>query len=153
MIRIADEVREASAVVALETTLVAHGFPAGEGLAVAAESERRIRDVGAVPATIGVLDGEIRVGLSPEELERFDADARKVGPRDLAVCVVQRAVGARTVACEFLQPATSPSSSAASHARRAAASSSSGTELEWSMLPTAARCFAMTPVIAAAFGW
>ena len=97
MIRIADEVREASAVVALETTLVAHGFPAGEGLAVAAESERRIRDVGAVPATIGVLDGEIRVGLSPEELERFDADARKVGPRDLAVCVVQRAVGATTV--------------------------------------------------------
>lgn len=97
MIRIANEVREASAVVALETTLVAHGFPAGEGLAVAAESERRIRDVGAVPATIGVLDGEIRVGLSPEELERFDADARKVGPRDLAVCVVQRAVGATTV--------------------------------------------------------
>jgi pseudouridine-5'-phosphate glycosidase len=97
VIRIADEVREASAVVALETTLVAHGFPAGEGLAVAAESERRVRDVGAVPATIGLLDGEIRVGLSPEELERFDADARKVGPRDLAVCVVQRAVGATTV--------------------------------------------------------
>jgi pseudouridine-5'-phosphate glycosidase len=97
VIRIADEVREASAVVALETTLVAHGFPAGEGLAVAAESERRVRDVGAVPATIGVLDGEIRVGLSPEELERFGAGARKVGPRDLAVCVVQRAVGATTV--------------------------------------------------------
>jgi pseudouridine-5'-phosphate glycosidase len=50
-----------------------------------------------VPATIGVLDGEIRVGLSTEELERFDADARKVGPRDLAACVVQRAVGATTV--------------------------------------------------------
>jgi pseudouridylate synthase len=97
VIRVADEVREASAVVALETTLVAHGFPVGEGLAVAAESERRVRDVGAVPATIGVLDGEIRVGLSPEELERFDAGARKVGPRDLAVCVVQRAVGATTV--------------------------------------------------------
>jgi pseudouridine-5'-phosphate glycosidase len=97
VIRVADEVREARAVVALETTLVAHGFPAGEGVAVAAESEQRVRDAGAVPATIGVLDGEIRVGLSLPELERFDASARKAGPRDLAVCVVQRAVGATTV--------------------------------------------------------
>lgn len=97
MIRVAEEVREARAVVALETTLVAHGFPAGEGVAVAAESEQRVRDAGAVPATIGVLDGEIRVGLSFAELERFDAAARKAGPRDLAVCVVQRAVGATTV--------------------------------------------------------
>jgi pseudouridylate synthase len=97
VIRVADEVREARAVVALETTLVAHGFPAGEGVAVAAESEQRVRDAGAVPATLGVLDGEIRVGLSLAELERFDASARKAGPRDLAVCVVQRAVGATTV--------------------------------------------------------
>jgi pseudouridine-5'-phosphate glycosidase len=97
VIRVADEVREARAVVALETTLVAHGFPAGEGVAVAAESEQCVRDAGAVPATIGVLDGEIRVGLSLAELERFDASARKAGPRDLAVCVVQRAVGATTV--------------------------------------------------------
>jgi pseudouridine-5'-phosphate glycosidase len=97
VIRISEEVRNAQAVVALETTLVAHGFPPGEGLAVAAESEQRVRDAGGVPATIGVLDGEIRVGLSADELERFDAAARKVGPRDLAVCVAQRAVGATTV--------------------------------------------------------
>jgi pseudouridine-5'-phosphate glycosidase len=97
VIRIADEVREARAVVALETTLVAHGFPPGDGVAVAAESERRVRESGAVPATVGVLDGEIRIGLSAEELERFDASARKVGPRDLAVCATQRAVGATTV--------------------------------------------------------
>lgn len=97
MIVVAEEVREAQAVVALETTLVAHGFPAGEGLAVALESERLVRDAGAVPATIGVLDGVIRVGLLPDELERFDAAARKVGPRDLAACVAQRAVGATTV--------------------------------------------------------
>ena len=97
MIRLSDEVREARAVVALETTLIAHGFPAGEGVAVGAESERRVREAGAVPATIGVLDGEIRVGLAPEELERFDASARKAGPRDLAVCIAQRAVGATTV--------------------------------------------------------
>jgi pseudouridylate synthase len=97
MIVISDEVREAKAVVALETTLVAHGFPPGEGVGVALESERRVRDAGAVPATIGVLDGEIRVGLSADELERFDGAARKAGPRDLAVCATQGAVGATTV--------------------------------------------------------
>ena len=97
MIRVSEEVRAADAVVALETTLVAHGFPPGDGLAVAAESEQRVRNAGAVPATIGVLDGEIRVGLSLAELERFDASARKAGPRDLAVCVAQGAVGATTV--------------------------------------------------------
>jgi pseudouridine-5'-phosphate glycosidase len=97
VIVVSDEVREASAVVALETTLIAHGFPAGEGVAVGLESERRVREAGAVPATIGVLDGEIRVGLTEDELTRFDAGARKVGPRDLAACVVQGAIGATTV--------------------------------------------------------
>ncbi|MGZ8692683.1 MAG: pseudouridine-5'-phosphate glycosidase [Gaiellaceae bacterium] len=97
MIVVSDEVREAAAVVALETTLVAHGFPAGEGIAVGLEAERRVRAAGAVPATIGVLDGKIRVGLSEEELARFDASARKAGPRDLAACMVQGAVGATTV--------------------------------------------------------
>jgi len=97
VIRVSEEVRAADAVVALETTLVAHGFPPGDGLAVAAESEQRVRDAGAVPATIGVLDGEIRVGLSLADLERFDASARKAGPRDLAVCVAQGAAGATTV--------------------------------------------------------
>jgi len=98
VIRVSEEVREAGgAVVALETTLVAHGFPAGEGVAVGLESERRVRAAGAVPATIGVLDGEIVVGLTEAELQRFGADARKVGPRDLAAATVQRAVGATTV--------------------------------------------------------
>ena len=97
MIRVSDEVRAATAVVALETTLVAHGFPPGEGIEVALESERRVREAGAVPATIGVLEGEIRVGLSEEELDRFTPEARKVGPRDLAGCVVSGETGATTV--------------------------------------------------------
>jgi pseudouridine-5'-phosphate glycosidase len=97
VIRITDEVREARAVVLLETTLVAHGFPPGEGVEVGLESERQVRAAGAVPATVGVLDGEIVVGLTESELGRFGADARKVGPRDLAVAVAQRAVGATTV--------------------------------------------------------
>ncbi len=97
MIRLSDEVREANAVVALETTIVAHGFPAGEGVAVGLESERRVREAGAVPATIGVLDGEIRVGLTEAELERFDSFARKAGPRELAMCVAGGEIGATTV--------------------------------------------------------
>jgi pseudouridine-5'-phosphate glycosidase len=97
VIRVSDEVRGSTAVVALETTLVAHGFPAGEGVEVGLRSEAAVRESGAVPATVGVLDGEIVVGLTEEELGRFDASARKTGPRDLAAAVVQRAVGATTV--------------------------------------------------------
>jgi pseudouridine-5'-phosphate glycosidase len=100
VIRIAEEVlaaqREGRGVVALETTLVAHGFPAGDGAEVGVESERAVRESGSVPATIGVLDGAIVVGLTEAELARFDASARKVGPRDLAAAVVQHAVGATT---------------------------------------------------------
>src|SRR5207247_5025905 len=95
--RIADEVREATSVVGLETTLIAHGFPAGEGVEVGLASERAVREAGATPATIGVLDGEIVVGLSEAELARFDGSARKAGPRDLAVAAVQRVVAATTV--------------------------------------------------------
>ena len=63
----------------------------------AVASEQAVRAGGGVPATIGVLDGEIVVGLTEEELHRFDASARKLGPRDLAAAVVQRVVGATTV--------------------------------------------------------
>lgn len=97
VIRVSEEMTGAAAVVALETTLVAHGFPPGEGLEVGLESERRVRAAGAVPMTVGVLDGEIVVGLTEDELSRFDASARKVGPRDLAACASQGAVGATTV--------------------------------------------------------
>jgi pseudouridylate synthase len=101
VIRISDEVRGAladgGAVVALETTLVAHGFPPGEGVEVGVASERAVRAGGAVPATVGVLDGELVIGVSREELGRFDASARKAGPRDLAAAVVQGAVAATTV--------------------------------------------------------
>jgi pseudouridylate synthase len=102
LLRIHPEVRAAlearRPVVALETTLVAHGFPRGEGAEVGAEAERRIRVGWAVPATIGVLDGVIQIGLTEAELDRFatSPDARKVGPRDLAACAAQGALGATT---------------------------------------------------------
>jgi pseudouridylate synthase len=97
---IADALRVGRPVVALETTLVSHGFSGGRGLDAALESERRVRAAGATPATIGVLDGVVRVGLEPAELRRFaDAGlaARKLGARDLAACVVQGALGSTTV--------------------------------------------------------
>jgi pseudouridylate synthase len=101
VIDVSAEVRDAldagRPVVALETTLVAHGFPTGNGVEVGLESERRVRAGDAVPATIGVLDGRIKVGLTENELGRFTAEARKLGPRDLAACVTQRAIGATTV--------------------------------------------------------
>ena len=101
LIRVSEEVQaalvEERAVVALETTLVAHGFPAPAGIEVGMASEAAVRAAGAVPATIGVLDGKIAVGLTATELERFTPDARKLGPRDLAPCAVQGAVGATTV--------------------------------------------------------
>ncbi len=98
------EVRKAVAagqpVVALETTIVAHGFPQGEGLAVGQECEQRVRDGGGVPATVAVVDGALRVGLDDAQLERVaaaGAEARKVGPRDLAACIVDGAIGTTTV--------------------------------------------------------
>jgi pseudouridylate synthase len=101
VIRFADEVAialdEGHGVVALETTLVAHGFPPGEGVEVGLASESAVREAGAVPATVGVLDGELVIGLTQTELGRFDATARKLGPRDLAAAVVQGVVGATTV--------------------------------------------------------
>ncbi len=101
LIDVSDEVQtaleEERAVVALETTLVAHGFPAPDGVETGLASEAAVRAAGAVPATIGVLDGQIRIGLGLSELERFTPAARKLGPRDLAVCAVQGAVGATTV--------------------------------------------------------
>jgi pseudouridine-5'-phosphate glycosidase len=103
-LRMAPEVAAALArggpVVCLETTLVAHGFPAGEGFAVGTSSEAAVRAAGGVPATVGILDGKLVVGLSQAELQRFGeagSAARKVGARDLAACCVQGALGATTV--------------------------------------------------------
>jgi pseudouridylate synthase len=93
-------VRARRAVVALETTLVAHGFPSGAGFDVAVECEGRVREAGAIPASIGIVDGEIRVGLDQGELERFAAageSADKVGPRDLATVAVRGGLGATTI--------------------------------------------------------
>jgi pseudouridylate synthase len=92
-----DALAEGRPVVALETTLVAHGFPPPTGLEVGLASDGAVRDAGATPATIGVLDGHVRVGLTADELARFTPEARKAGPRDLAPCAVKGETGATTV--------------------------------------------------------
>jgi pseudouridine-5'-phosphate glycosidase len=96
---VADALAAGGPVVALETTLVSHGFPGARGLDVALESERRVRAAGAVPATVAVVDGRIVAGIGVGVLERLAAspDARKAGPRDLAACVAAGGLGATTV--------------------------------------------------------
>jgi pseudouridine-5'-phosphate glycosidase len=104
LLRIAPEVQEAlhnrGAVVGLETTLIAHGFPPRVGVEVGLAAESAVRAAGALPATIGVLDGAVAVGLTEDELARFGdagAEARKAGPRDLGACAAQNELAATTV--------------------------------------------------------
>ena len=70
-LRIAPEVRDARAVVALESTIITHGMPYPENLATALALEREVRAVGAVPTTIAVINGAVRVGLAESELEQL----------------------------------------------------------------------------------
>ncbi|MFF9151361.1 pseudouridine-5'-phosphate glycosidase [Streptomyces sp. NPDC014846] len=100
---VSEEVREAIAgrrpVVALESTIIAHGLPRPRNLQVALELEDAVRREGAVPATIAVLDGRPLVGLDKEQLERVanEEGIRKLGHRDLPLAVVAGASGATTV--------------------------------------------------------
>jgi pseudouridylate synthase len=102
--QIADEVREALSggrgVVALESTIIAHGLPQPDNLRVAREIEAAVRDAGAVPATIAVLGGDVRIGLGDAELERIGGsdDVAKCSVRDLPVVCARGGDGATTVA-------------------------------------------------------
>ncbi|MDX5573382.1 pseudouridine-5'-phosphate glycosidase [Streptomyces sp. ID01-9D] len=86
-------------VVALESTIIAHGLPRPRNLSVALELEGLARSAGAVPATVAVLDGVAHVGLSEDRLERIAGDpaVRKLGHRDLAPALASGASGATTV--------------------------------------------------------
>ncbi len=104
LLQIAPEVQQAlhesRPVVALETTLIAHGFPPRVGVEVGLASEAAVSLEGAVAATVGVIDGAVVVGLDKTQIERFGEageEARKAGPRDLAACAAQGALGATTV--------------------------------------------------------
>ncbi|HEX3588409.1 MAG TPA: pseudouridine-5'-phosphate glycosidase [Pseudonocardiaceae bacterium] len=98
---VADALAEGRAVVALESTLLAHGLPPGRNQQVGERLERTVRERGAVPATIAVLDGKPTIGLSPGELARVcdpAAELVKLSRRDLAPAVALGGSGATTVA-------------------------------------------------------
>jgi pseudouridine-5'-phosphate glycosidase len=88
------------AIVALESTLITHGFPTPDNLEVARRIEHVVREQGATPATIAVLQGQITVGLAPEQLEYLGQakNVRKCSRRDLAIAVARKEDGATTVA-------------------------------------------------------
>jgi pseudouridine-5'-phosphate glycosidase len=87
-------------VVALESTLLAHGLPRPANLEVAGRIEAAVRDAGAVPATVAVLDGEVRIGLDEAALTRICADPAiaKLSARDVPVALATGGSGATTVA-------------------------------------------------------
>jgi len=86
--------------VALESTVITHGLPFPENLELARDMEAEVRECGAIPATIAILDGFVQVGLSREQQERLAAEPnlRKVSPRDLARLILLRESGGTTVA-------------------------------------------------------
>ncbi|MFI9824706.1 pseudouridine-5'-phosphate glycosidase [Streptomyces sp. NPDC052013] len=108
VLMVSEEVREAIAarrpVVALESTIIAHGLPRPRNLQVALELEAAVRQEGAVPATIAVLDGRPRIGLDKEQLERVanEEGIRKLGHRDLPLAMACGASGATTVSATAL---------------------------------------------------
>ena len=87
-------------IVALESTIIAHGLPRPRNLEVAIEVERLVRDSGATPATIAIIDGDIHVGLESSELDRvaIDPDVVKASIRDLPFATVNKLTAATTVA-------------------------------------------------------
>jgi pseudouridylate synthase len=97
---VSDAVGEGRAVVALESTVIAHGLPRPLNLETARRLEQIVRERGAVPATVAVLGGVLRVGLEEAQLERlaYGEGVRKVSRRDLSVVVAGRLDGATTVA-------------------------------------------------------
>ncbi|MDX6352784.1 MAG: pseudouridylate synthase [Streptomyces sp.] len=96
---VAAALEQGAPVVALESTIISHGLPRPRNHEVAVELEDAVREQGAVPATIAVLDGVPRIGLDKEGLERIAADEglRKLGHRDLPVALATGASGATTV--------------------------------------------------------
>jgi pseudouridine-5'-phosphate glycosidase len=107
-ITLSEEVRVAKEqgkpIVALESTIISHGMPYPQNVKTAREVEQIIRDNGAVPATIAIVDGKIKIGLSDEELEMFgkSTDVAKASRRDLAYLLATKKLGATTVAATMI---------------------------------------------------
>ena len=97
---VADALKNKKPIVALESTVIAHGLPFPHNLETALKLETIVRENGAVPATIAVFDGEFCVGLSSSQIDRLanDKTIRKISRRDLPIAVGQKLNCATTVA-------------------------------------------------------
>lgn len=106
--RYSDEVEKAKAegrpIVSLESTIISHGMPYPKNKETALALEAIIREEGAVPATIGIIDGEIVIGMNEEEIEAFSTrkGIRKVSKRDLPIVMARKEWGATTVSATIL---------------------------------------------------
>ena len=91
-------------VVALESTIITHGMPFPQNLEIAQNVEAKVKENGATPATIAILDGRLKIGLSTNELEALaqSKDAAKLSRADLAVCLAEGKTGATTVAATMI---------------------------------------------------
>lgn len=91
-------------IVALESTIITHGMPHPQNLEVARQVEDDIRGAGAVPATIAVIEGQLHIGLEPEQLEALAkaTNVAKLSRADLAVCIARGGTGATTVAATMI---------------------------------------------------
>ena len=101
---IQNSIKENGPVVALESTIISHGMPFPQNLETALEVERIIRKEGAIPATIAVVEGRIKIGLSNLELEQFAQGTKtvKVSSRDLPLALSQKQDGGTTVAATMI---------------------------------------------------
>src|SRR5437870_506468 len=97
---VADALKNKKAVVALESTVIAHGLPYPKNIETAHSLENKVRSGGAIPATIAVFDGEFYVGLNEAQLERLatEKNIRKISRRDLPIAVAGKLNCATTVA-------------------------------------------------------
>ena len=101
--KISEEVKDALSynrpIVALESTIIAHGMPYPKNIEVAIEVEQIIREEGAIPATIGVIKGEIVVGLSKAEIEYIGSakEVMKLSTREIPICIMRKDDGATAV--------------------------------------------------------
>lgn len=107
-LRIREDIKKAiqagKPVVALESTIISHGMPYPKNVETALKVEKEIRNNGALPATIGIIDGECVVGLTPEEIELFGSrkGVLKVSRRDLPIVIAKKEWGATTVATTMI---------------------------------------------------
>jgi pseudouridylate synthase len=101
---VAKALKEGRPVVALESTIISHGMPYPRNVQTALLVEKTVRDNGAIPATMGIINGEVIIGMTPEEIEEFGKrkGIAKVSKRDLPVIIATKGWGATTVSATIL---------------------------------------------------